>query len=524
MRSAGQSAAEILRDAWDRVLDARDWFAALPRRGQGLLAGIALLVAAVVVGLVLVLSGGGGGDGPPPADAATGLVPANALVYLHLSTDGSRKGTRRAEAVARRFPGFADAESALVRRLSAPDCGLSASDVQGRELGFALLPGANRTAGSLVLLDTGGKRVAARGCGGLSVATVGRFEVIGQPETVAASQALAKGKGASLAADPLYRRATAELATGRVADGWLSRDGIRKLLAPQSGLLGATGTLLDQKGLRAAAIGVAATKGGVTLTVKSQLDPKQRGTSAFSSFTPALDREVPGSALAYVGLAGLSGAVDRLVTAGGSGQLSALGPLLKRAQAALSRQSRGTLDRDLLSLFRGEVAVALTPDVPAPTLTVIARTQDEQGTAATLKRLQPAIAALLGSAKTRWAARDGAFQLKPASGIELDYAVTGGKLILATKLAGIDAARKLGKRLTDTGDFRTAVPSPSGKGASSLVFFDLSQLLRLGEQTGLNDSRAYLAVKDDLSHITAVGARTSGTRSESTAEIHLSIP
>ena len=59
---------------------------------------------------------------------------------------------------------------------------------------------------------------------------------------------------------------------------------------------------------------------------------------------------------------------------------------------------------------------------------------------------------------------------------------------------------------------------------ASLGFLDFSQLLELGEQTGLNDSRAYLAARDDLSRIRAVGVSSSGDEGETTAEILLSIP
>ena len=60
---------------------------------------------AVVAGVALATSGGDG-DGPPPADDAARLVPADALVFVHLSTDTSRPGTRDALKLARRLPGF----------------------------------------------------------------------------------------------------------------------------------------------------------------------------------------------------------------------------------------------------------------------------------------------------------------------------------------------------------------------------------------------------------------------------------
>jgi hypothetical protein len=58
----------------------------------------------------------------------------------------------------------------------------------------------------------------------------------------------------------------------------------------------------------------------------------------------------------------------------------------------------------------------------------------------------------------------------------------------------------------------------------SVGFLDFSQLLDLGEQTGLNDSRAYLAARDDLRKIRAVGVSSSGAEGETTSEIILSIP
>jgi hypothetical protein len=58
---------------------------------------------------------------------------------------------------------------------------------------------------------------------------------------------------------------------------------------------------------------------------------------------------------------------------------------------------------------------------------------------------------------------------------------------------------------------------------SSLVFLDFSRLLTLGEETGLSASSAYRSAKAGLQKVRAIGAITSGTSSESTAEISLLI-
>ena len=49
------------------------------------------MVVVLVVAVIAIAGGGGdGGSAKPPASAAAGLVPADALVYVHLSTDTSR--------------------------------------------------------------------------------------------------------------------------------------------------------------------------------------------------------------------------------------------------------------------------------------------------------------------------------------------------------------------------------------------------------------------------------------------------
>ncbi len=488
---------------------------------------LAAALVVLVVLLVLLLRGGAGTSGPP-ADAAARLVPADALVYVHLSTDGDRKGTKDALRMARAFPGYGAAQKRLVGLLSAPQCGVRLDAVQGKEIALALVDAGGGSAGSLVLVDTGKdqSKTALRTCGTVQVVGIGTFLVIGQPQSLSLAQGLAQGRGRSLATDALYRQESTGLEAGRVLDGWVTAAGVRRLLAPQGGLLGAAGTLLDQPGLRGSAFAVTAVKGGARLTVRSLLDGRSSGRT-FKAFTPSLGREVPGDAVAYLGLSGLSAATTRLLSASGVGSVGAFGPLLARARTELSKQSGGRLDGDLLSLFRQEVAVTITPAVPAPTLSLIARAKDPAATAGTLRRLQAPLARVLGTPGQpvpTWKAVGGAFQLNPAPGIELDYAVVGDKLVLSTKLAGIDAARKLQGRLTDSAAYKAALGEKPGKPVTSLVFLDFSQLLRLGEQTGLNDSQTYLAAKDDLQRVRAIGARSSSDGTQSTAELLITIP
>jgi hypothetical protein len=454
--------------------------------------GIRAGVAAAVVALGLLLGGGSASSGGAPASGAAPLVPADTLVFVHLSTDGSRDPTRRAARLADRFPSWPAARDGLIQRLSAPGCPQGAQALRSAdEAALALFDaGTGATAGSLVLIDTGRDHPGARdrACGALRLGYVGRFLAIGQPESLRTARALAAGRGRSLADAPDYRRVTGELPEDRVADGWASQAGVRRLLAPQGGVLGAVGVLFDQPTLKGAGFALTAEDREARLVVHSVLDPsrKGRGASGFKPFEPTLDEAVPDGAMAYLGVSGLSGALSRLLTAAGT-NARALAPLV------------GRLDRTLLDAFRGEAAVLLLPAVPAPVLAIVAKADDEAAARRAIARLP---------ANVRRAFATGVFD---------------GKLVVSTSPAGVRAVRDAKRRLVDSDAYR-AVTAGHPQEVTSLVFLDFSRLLQLGEQTGLDQSRAYLQVKDDLAKVRAVGAHSSGNATESTAEISLLIP
>ena len=157
----------------------------------------------------------------------------------------------------------------------------------------------------------------------------------------------------------------------------------------------------------------------------------------------------------------------------------------------------------------------------------MAKTDDEQRTRAALRALQGPLERALtikGAPAPKFVRKQDAFQLQLAKGLEFDYAVFDGKLVVSTQLAGIAAVRKSGDKLPGTDPWKDVLGGKTDEPVTSLVFLDFSQLLRLGEQTGLNDSRAYLAVKQDLQKVRAIGARSQSGKDQSTAEITLSIP
>jgi len=492
------------------------------RRIRAALAGALVVLVAVVA---IALAGGGGSSGPP-ADEAAKLVPSSALVYVHLSTDKGRDATKTALKLAERFPSFERLRNSLLRRLQDPRCGTDLRKARGKEAALALLNTQTGTAGSLVLVDTGHEheRPETKGCGLVSQTYIGRFLAIGQQESLTAARALAQAgdKGRSLARNPDFTKAMSGLPADRVADAWASADGVRRLLAPQGGVLGAAGVLLDQPGLKGAGVGLVAHDRSARIIVRSELEPDVKRPQTFKVFEPSLQEQAPKGVLAYLGVSGLSTAVSRILAAAGP-QTAGLGSLLRRAGRQLDRQSGGRLTREVLDVLQGEVGITLTAAVPAPVLTVVAHARKETGR--TLAQLETPIARLLGkNARFQAASVSGhRARLLKAGPISVAYAVLGNRLVISTATSGIAAIARGGDHL-DTQDTFKTVAGDAPRRVSSLLFLDFTELLRLGEQTGLGDSRAYQSVRDDLQKVRAVGAWSSGSGDESTAEINLSIP
>jgi hypothetical protein len=498
---------------------------AIARRRTLVAAGIALV--AVVVALVVVL-GGGKADQPPANEAAT-LVPAGALAYLHVSTDRTRSGVDAARRLAQGFPSWSRLRAALIRQLAAPRCGVTAAALRGKEAALALYASGGHAIRSLVLIDTGTKATrtgAVRSCGRVSAERIGRFLAIGQRDALGQAAALAAGRGRALAADPVYRHASAGLPAGRVADGYVTAEGLRRVVAAQGGIAGAAGVLLDQPGLHGAAFALEARAPGARIVVH---EIKTTGRPA-ATFAPSLDTLVPSGALAYVGVRGLGDAIGRLLNAAGGSTSGAAGSLLARAESKLT----GPLRSRLRALLDQETALVLVPALPAPVLTVIAKVGDEAAARRTMADLQAPLAALFAPPATGDAGLaptfdeqrvDGldAFRLRLGPGLELDYAVFDGKVVASTSMAGLRAIRGGGTRLPATAAYRAVLGGRPGK-ISSIAFLDFSKLLRLGEQTGLDANRAYQRVRRDLARVRAVGATSTGDADETTVQLELSIP
>ena len=481
------------------------------------LAAVALLILAV--GGVLLVGRAGSSD-PAISEANARLVPDDALVYVHVSTDRDREAVRRAQKLAAKFPSYARLRDGILRRLSVNGDATELGEWLGDEASLALLDSKSGTAGSLVVVDVrdekAARRFLAEGRGSQSAqryrgvalehygevmaAFVGGDLVIGQEATVRQAIDLAQGRGRSLAADPQFQRSQKGLPDDRFADGYATAGGVRRLLAPAGGLLGAAGALLDRPNLRATGVALTAADPGARLYIHTLTAP-----GAFVPFAPGLLAGVPRGALAYVGVRGFDRTAARLLAATGTDS-NTLGRII------------GAVPRELIVPLQGEVALVLTAPGNRTALTVIGHAGNEARVRAALARLS-----VPGAKVTHTTiAGQPATVLQAGRTFRLYAAVFDGKLVVSTDPAGVAAVRS-GGGLARTAAFRSVVPE-TGSRVTAVGFLDFDQLLKLAERTGLEQSKAYQGVRADLQRVRAVGFSSSGTEGDTTAEIRFDIP
>src|SRR5581483_9436260 len=254
---------------------------------------LALAVGLIALVLVAVVLASGGGE-EPPATGAAALVPGDALAYLHVSIDPARPAVKRGLALAQRFPDFPLLREQVLARLagiasgsqSSPsvDFGADILPWLGREAAVALLNTNGSTAGSLIVLDVSRRTKAeqflarfpsagqsayrstriTQFAGGTALAFISHYLAIGQLASIRAAIDVAGGHSPSLQHNSAYLRASAGEPDGRVIDAYASVDGVRRVLAPAGGVVGAAGALLYQPALDGVSIAITPRTGGAT--------------------------------------------------------------------------------------------------------------------------------------------------------------------------------------------------------------------------------------------------------------------
>jgi|GEM_PF-2013994 len=512
-----------------------------------------LALAALVVALVLAF-----GSGPaPPATGAAALVPDDALLYLHVSTDPARPEVRRALAEAGRIPGLAALLSDVGGRLAAvlsDRSGAGFAQIRpwlGREAALAVLNTPGQSAGTLIVLDVRDRHrarafLAANGAlpagayrrvallrqpSGTVLAFLGHYLVAGQASSVRAAVRLAAG-GASLAASPLYQRAAAGEPADRVLDAYVSAAGLQRALLPRTGLLGALGVLLYQPPFSAATITLSPSAAGLALRVHTALfAPAVSGPPR--QFTPSLPDALPAGSPLMLDAAGVRGAAGKFLAAAARlGMLGRVGTLLGRLGQAL--RAEGVSVGRVLASLGGETALAVVPGRggggPAPVL--VARPPHPAAARAELASLEGPLTQAFAppsqgagvapevSVLTRRGATISELTLAP--GFQLDWTVAHGLLIVSTTPAGLAAVLDHTAPLSGEPGYRATLGSAPGQ-VTSLVFLDLAPLLRLGQQTGLIGETPLESLLPELERVRAIGLASTGGGTDTTTQLQIRI-
>jgi hypothetical protein len=531
------------------------------RRWMAALAGVVVVVVLVVI--VLAVGGGGsdsGGLGPASQNGVASVIPGDALTLINVSIDGSAPSVKQALAVGRRFPDFPIAGAAAISRVAAILGGGHAVDFSrqispwlGDDAALALLNTTTSTAGSLVVVSVSDFKRAqsfVHSIGAVSHGTyrdrtllaypdgseltfIRNYLVIGQDASLRAAIDAASGATASLAADPAFKRAAAGEPGSRVIDAYASPAGVRRVLAGQGGILGALGDLLDQPALQGVAMWLTPTAQGARIQIHSVLDPSlaHLNSSAAAAFAPSLQAVMPAGSSLMLDVTGLDKVAPGVLNAGSAaGVAGGIGPLLSRLGTALG--SEGVNVKDLVSIFHSESAVAIVGSGQRPTLVIVARTSKQAKTQTELAQLEAPLAQLFSTPSKssssvpvfndKQVAGVTAHQLQLATGLQLDYAVFRGLVVISTSLQGIaDVAQRSHPLAKDPGFGATLSDRP--KLVTAMVFADLATLLNVGQSTGLTPSSVFGKLEPDLQRITAVGLTSTRGADDSTTQISVRV-
>lgn len=543
------------------------WLGLSLRSRQRLALALGVLAALLVIVFLAVPAlpcGAPGGDVCPPADDTIALVPDDALAYLHVNVDPGTEQYDNASAIADRVPTIAgQLTSRLLDRLPGPR-GRPADydrDVQpwfGGQAALALIPAGVRAAEEVQLLQVsdaeGAKKFAesiATGTPkttdyrdvslsvdgrGLATAQVGGFLAIGRASGVREvidAQSGAAGTG-SLEDEPAATAALDALPDERLADAYLSPDGIDRLIGNPRGPLATLDAAVDPGASDGAALALVTTGSGIEVDIRSELDAARAKAqpgffASFPPFDPSLTGSLPSDTLAYLGMADPGKTLVSLIE-----QASADQPGLAAAVASLVKRvkqlGKVDLETDLLPSLGSEAAFALQPAAGGsgvPYLEFLSSGIDAERADRALASLQAPIVEALnpttGQAPAFSEHKVGdvtahSVQLSPT--VDLTYAIAGTILLVATDPAAVKQLTAENGGLSDDDAFREATDGLTSS-VSLLAYLNLSGLLTLGEQAGLAQDPAYAAFAPELHKLTGLGVAVRESPTELATEVRL---
>jgi hypothetical protein len=542
----------------------------------GFAAVIALIVLVAVPALPCQAPGG---DVCPPSDDAVHLAPGDSLAYLHVNVDSDTEQFKAADSLAAQLPSLT--QQVVGRLLSQipgprgnpPDFARDVAPWFGGEAAIALIPAGAGAAEEVQLLEVSNSAGAQSFADsiasgkpqktryrdvevqtdrrGLATAEVGGFLAIGRESgirDVIDAQSGAKGTG-SLADDPAAVAARSALPEERLADVYLSRGGIARLVANPRGPFSTFASVVSPGASRGVAAALVVSDGGLDVDVRSELDPEKAKAhpgffSAFPSFKPTLSGSLPADSLGYVGVGDPGTTLRSLLE-----QASTQEPGLAAAVSALVKQVKNLGGVDLGALLPSlgdEGAFALEPSPGAgggatqgtppstgslpgsetPFVLFLGKGVDEKGAGAALAGLEKPLAKALGSGSQTPAFRKHkvggvtAHSLPLSNTVDLTYAIVESALVIATDPAGVQQVASGGDRLGDADPYRQATGGLPGS-VSVLGYVNLQGVISLAELAGLAEDPAYTTFAAEIRKLEALGLSVQSSDSQLATDLRL---
>ena len=565
-RAGGYWLREKAQLAWRGLRRAGEWVAerwmGLSRAARWCAAGVAALIVIVAIVRFVPVPGVpcqiSAAKECVPQDGAVALVPANALLYAHLTLDPDTAQFDRVQDLPDRLPGLSFNAQRLISFLPTPsgaqldfagdvkpwakdDLAVELVPAKGGAVPAVIVGVADReAAGNFVglIAPRGKPRIERQGGerlsvyrGGFAAAFFGENLIFGDEGAVRDSLRVA-AQDANGLGDAATGEVRDELPDLRFADVYLSRAGVRRLLA--GGGAGSTqlDTFVDYGATSGFAAAATARDDGIGIELVSDLDPKleKRSPSFFTElppFEPTLAGEAGERALAYVGLGEVGPTVAGLLKRAGSGQ-----PAIARSLRALSERLRKEAGvdplRQLLPALGGQAALIAEPTDSAPFASLIVDGVDEEKAARALARLQVPLLRAVTSPKE---GQVPAFEQKEIDGVavrsvqispavNLSYGIFDGKLVISTDPAGIAQVRESGDSLADSQAYKDARGELPDE-LAALVFLNVNEVQDRAELAGLAEDPVYASLREDISEFEALALGVSSGDDQLRTELFL---
>ena len=481
-----------------------------------------------------VLAAGCGGGGTQKGGASTSpgasLVTAHALAYVTVQSDLGSNQWKQVDELSHKFPGRDKAIEQIKKSLSQQNVDYTA-DIKpalGSEVDFAVVNGATPKDVSFAALtkpedplrfkalvakmnrDSSGSSTVYRDIGDGWFTLSRTQQMIDRVVETNESDSLAHNSTFTESLGKLPPEALAKAYVNGPALATLLRQAVQQSNTPFD--LSALGGI-DKLDYISASL--SAESDGVRL--RGAVSGSGSATLGSGEYTSKLMDGVPGDALAFLTCQG-GGLADSLQKLENNPQV---GPALKQMEAGL-----GVSLKEILDLFRNEVAFYARPGSPIPEFTLVLESSDEQKAMGTIDKLFTRLGAT-GLTRPCPTSEQGGVTMKcvQISSLAVHYGASDGKVFVTTGPSAVSEYKASDNKLKDDTDFKDAkaaagLPDSTG----GFIYVNLKDAIPMIESlAGLGGTNVPSEVSANLAPLRSFLAWSAGSGDTRTFDVFLEI-